>query len=98
MKKQIDLHDLSQISDLARKEYRNWWRSKEPTKYSRIEDMDYEDMPLMTIGDMIEFIREEEPLRTWTYCLLSSAHSMTMDVCDLLWEETTRILNELSKE
>lgn len=62
MKQQIELRDIAQLTDTKRKSYRQWWRSRDSAKYGKIDDMDFEDIPRMTLGDMIEFLDDKTPI------------------------------------
>jgi hypothetical protein len=58
------------------------------------------NLPLLSIGQMIEFIQEKKPLKSiskarfdkWTVNIETSTLGYKDELCDSLWETMTRIL------
>jgi hypothetical protein len=51
-------------------------------------------LPLLSIGQMIEFIIENSKEKTWVAYVLDSPYAYTWELADLLWEEVKEILQK----
>lgn len=51
-------------------------------------------LPLLSIGQMIEFIRDNDKKHLWTWYFFYGPNADTLDVCDILWESCKEVLND----
>lgn len=76
MSQKIDPHDVASLSERGRHNYREFWRAT----HSDIDDIDIQEIPLMSVTDMIAYLAEKHPL--------------TQDQFNELWGYVKEVLEE----
>ena len=114
MKQYITVDQLNELSKKGRKKLRKWWKPKEWDPYIDEEglenvvwccekDVDKSDMPLLSIGQMIEFLDDKTKYTfsifrrhlDWKIVYENKQYGKIIpgELCDFLWEACKDILN-----
>lgn len=104
MKQHITIEQLNELSDKAKEKLREWWEPEEYPFYDDEREMQdlYEMFPLMSIGQMIEFLDYHNRQPQLNFALVDTLHTGKLFppdfMCDALWEAVKLVLEENDKK
>lgn len=75
-KNKINTSHLKELSERGRANYRAYWRPTTPD----IDDLSFQDLPLMSVSDMVSYLSQKQPL--------------TQEQFDELWKYVKEVLND----
>ena len=102
MKQHITVEQLNQLSEKGKEKLREWWEKDivevdESKKQPEMICFGYKDLPLLSIGQMIEFLIENNKLEGEEYgrpALPTYNHDWEKYICDDLWEAVKEALGD----
>lgn len=103
MKQHITEEQLNELSEKGKERLRKWWKPKEYDLYMNEEgevssvwccedDVTSTDMPLLSIGQMIEFLNEYGEIYLGTVKIIT--WEPTQELFDVLWQSVKEVLEK----
>lgn len=98
MKQHITEEQLNELSDIGKKTLKEWglkrnWNNEKPNIVFLTDGKVQGWLPLLSIGQMIEFLNDRE-LRQFTSRFMEMVEESDKELCDALWEAVKEVLNE----
>ena len=95
MKQHITKTQLDRLSEKGKKKLMTWLDGQRTRGVISENGWIYsKDFPLLSIGQMIEFVRENDKKHLWSWYFFDGPHAATKDVCDIPWEAVKEVLEK----